>query len=50
MAAAESKFDQKSGWLSKILNFCLEDAKAVFTVVTVSILFKSFLADMRSIP
>ena len=50
MAAAELKFDQKSGWLSKILNFCSEDAKAVFTVVTMSILFKSFLADTRSIP
>ena len=50
MAAAKSKFDQKSGWLWKILNFCSEDAKAVFTAVTVSILFKSFLADPRSIP
>ncbi|XP_030924653.1 probable thylakoidal processing peptidase 2, chloroplastic [Quercus lobata] len=39
---AESKFDQKSGWLSKILNLCSEDAKAVFTAVTVSILFKSY--------
>ena len=50
MAAAKSKFDQKSGWLSKILNFSSEDAKAMFTAVTVSILFKSFLADPRSIP
>ena len=50
MAAVKSKFDQKSGWLSKILNFCLEDAKAVFTAMTVSVLFKSFLVDPRSIP
>lgn len=49
-AAAESKFDQKSGWFTKILNLCSEDAKAVFTAVTVSILFKSFLAEPRSIP
>nr|POE95276.1 putative thylakoidal processing peptidase 2, chloroplastic [Quercus suber] len=50
MAAVKLKFDQKSGWLSKILNFCSEDAKVVFTAVTVSILFKSFWADSRSIP
>ena len=50
MAAAESKFDQKSGWLSKILNFYSKDAKVVFSAVTVSMLFKSFLADLRSIP
>ena len=49
-AAAESKLGQKSGWFSKILNLCSEDAKAVFTAVTVSILFKSFLAEPRSIP
>nr|POE95275.1 50s ribosomal protein l19, chloroplastic [Quercus suber] len=50
MAAVKLKFDQKSGWLSKILNFCSKDAKVVFTAVTVSILFKSFWADSRSIP
>lgn len=48
-----SKFDrkamEKSGWLSKILNYS-EDAKAVFTAVTVSLLFRSFLAEPRSIP
>nr|POF00407.1 putative thylakoidal processing peptidase 2, chloroplastic [Quercus suber] len=47
MAVVESKFDQKSGWLSKILNFCSEDAKAMFSAVTMSILFKSFLVDPR---
>ncbi|KAG6626657.1 hypothetical protein I3843_15G061000 [Carya illinoinensis] len=41
---------EKSGWLSRILNFCSEDAKAMFTAVTVSLLFRSFLAEPRSIP
>ncbi|KAK4274731.1 hypothetical protein QN277_017914 [Acacia crassicarpa] len=36
----------KSSWLSRLS----EDAKAVFTAVTVSVLFKSFLAEPRSIP
>lgn len=46
---SEKTFD-RSNWLSKLLNFCSEDAKAVFTAVTVSILFRSFLAEPRSIP
>lgn len=41
---------EKSSWLSRLLNSCSEDAKAVFTAVTVSILFRSFLAEPRSIP
>lgn len=41
---------EKSSWLSRLLNVCSEDAKAVFTAVTVSVLFKSFLAEPRSIP
>nr|XP_025612556.1 probable thylakoidal processing peptidase 2, chloroplastic isoform X2 [Arachis hypogaea] len=40
----------KSRWLSRVLNVCSEDAKAAFTAVTVSLLFKSFLAEPRSIP
>ncbi|BFG17896.1 thylakoidal processing peptidase 1 chloroplastic [Prunus yedoensis var. nudiflora] len=40
----------RSGFLSRLLNSCSEDAKAVFTAVTVSVLFKSFLAEPRSIP
>lgn len=51
---SESSFErkalEKSGWLSKILNFCSEDAKAMFTAVTVTLLFRSFLAEPRSIP
>ncbi|KAL6982826.1 signal peptidase I [Sarracenia purpurea var. burkii] len=41
---------ERSNWLSKLLNCCSEDAKAVFTALTVSILFRSCLAEPRSIP
>ncbi|KAL6207360.1 hypothetical protein ACLB2K_018318 [Fragaria x ananassa] len=41
---------QRSGWLSRLLNSCSDDAKAVFTAVTVSVLFRSSLAEPRSIP
>ncbi|KAK9270420.1 hypothetical protein L1049_025999 [Liquidambar formosana] len=41
---------ERSNWLSRLLNFCSEDAKAVFTALTVSLLFRSFLAEPRSIP
>ncbi|CAI9116614.1 OLC1v1017808C1 [Oldenlandia corymbosa var. corymbosa] len=40
----------KSGWLSKLLNVSSDDAKAAFTALSVSILFKSSLAEPRSIP
>ncbi|KAM1855905.1 hypothetical protein ACFX14_006199 [Malus domestica] len=40
----------RTGFLSRLLNYCSEDTKAVFTAVTVSVLFKSFLAKPRSIP
>ncbi|CAK9178599.1 unnamed protein product [Ilex paraguariensis] len=40
----------RSNWLSRMLNFCSEDAKAVFTALSVSILFRSSLAEPRSIP
>ncbi|XP_039056119.1 probable thylakoidal processing peptidase 2, chloroplastic isoform X2 [Hibiscus syriacus] len=46
----DTKTFVKSSWISRILNNCSEDAKAVFTAVTVSILFRSFLAEPRSIP
>lgn len=39
-----------SGWVNKLLNICSEDAKAAFTAVTVSILFRSALAEPKSIP
>ncbi|KAK6938736.1 Peptidase S26 [Dillenia turbinata] len=40
----------KSGWMSKMLGSFSEDTKAVFTALTVSILFRSSLAEPRSIP
>ncbi|XWS25688.1 hypothetical protein CRYUN_Cryun27aG0089000 [Craigia yunnanensis] len=40
----------RSSWISRLLNVCSEDAKAAFTAVTVNILFRSFLAEPRSIP
>ncbi|KAG8377671.1 hypothetical protein BUALT_Bualt08G0057400 [Buddleja alternifolia] len=41
-----------NSWLLKLMNFCFtsEDAKAAFTAFSVSILFKSTLAEPRSIP
>lgn len=40
----------KTPWVSKLLNICSDDAKAAFTALSVSILFKSSLAEPRSIP
>lgn len=37
-------------WVNKFLNTCSEDAKAAFTAVTVSLLFRSALAEPKSIP
>lgn len=41
---------ERSNWLSRLLNCCSEDAKAAFTALSVSILFRSSLAEPRSIP
>lgn len=40
----------KTRWVSKLLNICSDDAKAAFTALSVSIMFKSSLAEPRSIP
>ncbi|MBA0623581.1 hypothetical protein Godav_009034 [Gossypium davidsonii] len=40
----------KSSWISRVLNVCSEDAKAAFTALTVNLLFRSFMAEPRSIP
>ncbi|KAI3762903.1 hypothetical protein L1987_53345 [Smallanthus sonchifolius] len=41
---------EKNNWFSKLLNVCSDDAKAAFTALSVSILFRSQLAEPRSIP
>uniref|UniRef100_A0A368UMI2 Peptidase S26 domain-containing protein n=1 Tax=Glycine max TaxID=3847 RepID=A0A368UMI2_SOYBN len=49
VSETESNF-AKISWLSRLMNVCSEDAKAAFTALTVSLLFKSSLAEPRSIP
>ncbi|XP_010541806.1 PREDICTED: probable thylakoidal processing peptidase 2, chloroplastic [Tarenaya hassleriana] len=47
----DKDFGGKSvGWVNKLLNFCSEDAKAAFTAMTVTLLFRSALAEPKSIP
>lgn len=41
---------ERNNWLSKLINVCSDDAKAAFTALSVSILFRSQLAEPRSIP
>ncbi|KAL5683928.1 hypothetical protein ACJX0J_010313, partial [Zea mays] len=41
---------RKTGWLSKWVSSCSDDAKTIFAAVTVSLLYKSSLAEPRSIP
>ncbi|XP_057765952.1 thylakoidal processing peptidase 1, chloroplastic-like [Salvia miltiorrhiza] len=47
-----SRSSNSSRWMLKLMNFCFssEDARAAFTAFSVSILFKSTLAEPRSIP
>ncbi|XP_074304371.1 putative thylakoidal processing peptidase 2, chloroplastic [Silene latifolia] len=40
----------RKGWMSKLFNVSSDDAKAVFTAVTVNLLYRSSLAEPRSIP
>lgn len=42
--------DCRNNWLLKVLNVSLDDAKAAFTALSVNILFRSYLAEPRSIP
>ncbi|GFY86908.1 peptidase S24/S26A/S26B/S26C family protein [Actinidia rufa] len=41
---------QRRNWLSRLLNFSSDDAKAVITAWTLRLLFRSPLAEPRSIP
>lgn len=45
-----SKEVEKRNWLSKLFKISSDDAKAVFTAVTVNLLYRSSLAEPRSIP
>lgn len=47
--AQQTVIDGRS-WVSKLFNFSSDDAKAAFTAVTVNLLYKSSLAEPRSIP
>ncbi|KAI6688954.1 hypothetical protein NL676_025782 [Syzygium grande] len=40
----------RNGWFSRVLGVRAEDAKAAFTALTVGLLFRSPLAEARSIP
>nr|XP_034895298.1 uncharacterized protein LOC118034179 [Populus alba] len=44
------EFERTGSWFSRVFNVCSEDAKAMFTAATVSLLFRSTLAEPRSIP
>lgn len=50
VVGVKSAVCERSNWLSKLLNVCSDDAKAAFTALSVSILFRSQLAEPRSIP
>ncbi|CAI9278589.1 unnamed protein product [Lactuca saligna] len=41
---------ERNNWFSKLLSVCSDDAKAAFTALSVSILFRSQLAKPKSIP
>nr|KAJ0219655.1 hypothetical protein LSAT_V11C300143640 [Lactuca sativa] len=41
---------ERNNWFSKLLSVCSDDAKVAFTALSVSILFRSQLAEPRSIP
>ncbi|KAF6177038.1 hypothetical protein GIB67_015913 [Kingdonia uniflora] len=42
--------ESSNSWLSRLTSSCSEDAKALFTAVTVTVLFGSRVAEPRSIP
>ncbi|XP_015576443.2 probable thylakoidal processing peptidase 2, chloroplastic isoform X1 [Ricinus communis] len=45
-----NELDKGGSWLSRVLSSFSEDAKAIFTAATVNFLFRSALAEPRSIP
>ncbi|KAL9244178.1 hypothetical protein vseg_017981 [Gypsophila vaccaria] len=48
--ARESVMERKEGWMWRLFKFSSDDAKAVFTAVTINLLYRSSLAEPRSIP
>lgn len=48
--AAGAGVGRKSSWLSRWVSSCSDDAKTVFAAVTVPLLYRSSLAEPRSIP
>lgn len=50
LKASDGKVEGMSCRFNRWLNFNSENAKMVFTAVTVTLLYKSFLAEPRSIP
>jgi len=48
--AAGARVSRKAGWLSRWVSSCSDDAKTVFAAVTVPLLYRSSLAEPRSIP
>ncbi|XP_071742672.1 thylakoidal processing peptidase 1, chloroplastic-like [Rutidosis leptorrhynchoides] len=50
VSGKQAVVSERNNWLSKMLNVCSDDAKAAFTALSVTILFRSQLAEPRSIP
>ncbi|KAK8644300.1 hypothetical protein V6N13_123610 [Hibiscus sabdariffa] len=46
----DSKVFVQNNWVSRVLNVCSQDAKAAVTALTVCLIFRTFLAEPRSIP
>ncbi|KAK9073332.1 hypothetical protein SSX86_007656 [Deinandra increscens subsp. villosa] len=50
VVSGKSMIVERNSWFSKLMNVCSDDAKAAFTALSVTILFRSQLAEPRSIP
>uniref|UniRef100_K4AA96 Peptidase S26 domain-containing protein n=1 Tax=Setaria italica TaxID=4555 RepID=K4AA96_SETIT len=48
--ATGARVSRRAGWLSRWVSSCSDDAKTVFAAVTVPLLYRSSLAEPRSIP
>ncbi|KAL4335074.1 hypothetical protein GQ457_07G002430 [Hibiscus cannabinus] len=40
----------QNNWISRVLNLCFQDTKAAVSALTLCLIFRSFLAEPRSIP